>query len=212
MKGAEKRKLLRKRTDVGAVILHRTFVLNHVTTSHSAEQTVMLLCRYSLAVRKRSFFLVLLFVILCQLSSWWFCWVCWYLHAVILLPVIHMCTEELSTTFLTLCSYSAAKESSGCYRTWKLSHWFRKIALGSCHAPLHTWHLGTYFARHLYHAFNSYVDKLHLFWGDLKVWHQFMETAIWTLVESRQSFQNVAIRIKMTCNIFFLFFTLSLHL
>jgi hypothetical protein len=56
MKGAEKRKLLRKRTDVGAIILHLTFVLNHITTSHSVEQTVMLLCRYSLGVRRRIFF------------------------------------------------------------------------------------------------------------------------------------------------------------
>ena len=56
MKGAEKRKLLRKRTDVGAIILHHTFVLNHITTSHSVEQTVMLLCGYSLVVRKGRFF------------------------------------------------------------------------------------------------------------------------------------------------------------
>jgi len=148
MKGAEKRKLLRKKTDVGAIILRRTFVLNHITTSHSVEQTMMLLCRYSLAVRKRRLFFGgggLLCVILCQLSSWWFCWVCWYLQAVILLPVVHICTEELLTMFLTLCSYSAA-ESSGCYRTCELSHWFRKITLGSFHAPLHTWHLGTYTA------------------------------------------------------------------
>jgi len=76
------------------------------------------------------------------------------------MPVIQICTEELSTMFLTHCSYSPAKESSGYYRTWKLSHWFRKVAMGSCHAPLHTWHLGTYFVQHLYHTFNTRVGTL----------------------------------------------------
>jgi len=71
MKGAEKRKLLRKRTDVGAVILHHTFVLSHITTSHSVEQTVMLLCRYSLAVRKIFFFF---YFLLCSCMSFFASW------------------------------------------------------------------------------------------------------------------------------------------
>jgi hypothetical protein len=55
MKGAEKRKLLRKRTGVGVVTLHLIYALNHITTSHSVEVTVILLCKYAVAVRLAGF-------------------------------------------------------------------------------------------------------------------------------------------------------------
>lgn len=50
MKGAEKRKLLRKKTGVGVVILHHIYALNHVTTSRTVALIVILLCKYSVAV------------------------------------------------------------------------------------------------------------------------------------------------------------------
>lgn len=45
MKGAEKRKLLKKRTGVGVGILHLIYALNHNTTFLSVELTVILLCK-----------------------------------------------------------------------------------------------------------------------------------------------------------------------
>jgi hypothetical protein len=59
MKGAEKRKLLRKRTGVGVVILHLIYALSHITTSHSVELTVIRLCKYAIAVGFANFFLFL---------------------------------------------------------------------------------------------------------------------------------------------------------
>lgn len=50
MKGAEKRKLLRKKTGVGVVILHLIYALNRITTSRSVALIVILLCKYSVAV------------------------------------------------------------------------------------------------------------------------------------------------------------------
>jgi hypothetical protein len=50
MKGAEKRKLVRKKTGVGVVILHLIYALNRITTSRSVALIVILLCKYSVAV------------------------------------------------------------------------------------------------------------------------------------------------------------------
>jgi hypothetical protein len=50
MKGAEKRKLLRKKIGVGVIILHLIYALNRVTTFRSVALIVILLCKYSVAV------------------------------------------------------------------------------------------------------------------------------------------------------------------
>jgi hypothetical protein len=55
MKGAGKRKLLKKRTGVGVVILHLTYALNHITIFRSVELTVILLCKYAVTVRMSGF-------------------------------------------------------------------------------------------------------------------------------------------------------------